>query len=84
MDEHVFFNNIQDAIKIFRRRKMDETTIENSVHLSCSSVCVGGHTAVWAGDPNHELPPGYPCSCGQTKLYYTTCATCGHKKMEFR
>ena len=61
----------------------DEKT-ESSGCISGNNVCSGGHTILWGGDPNYEIPTGCKCSCGQTKVYYEICATCGHKKMEFR
>ena len=82
MREHLFFDNIRDAIKILRRGKVETTG--SSGCISGSNVCSGGHTILWSGDPNYEIPAGYPCSCGRTKVHYEICATCGHKKMEFR
>ena len=44
--------------------------------------CSSGHTVIWAGSLNYEIAEGTPCACGRTKVHYTTCPTCGHKRME--
>ena len=83
MGEHIFFDNIRDAIKTLRGTKV-ETTTKDSGSISGNNVCSGGHIILWAGDPNYEIPEGCPCSCGQTKVHYETCPVCNHKKMEMR
>ena len=55
-----------------------------SVAPGGSSICSGGHTAIWSGAADYVLPEGYPCSCGQTAVHYYTCPTCGHRKIEMR
>jgi len=85
MPEHIFFDNIRNAIKAFKTVKTGEIMGCNRTNtVSDSNICSGGHTAIWAGAADYVLPEGYPCSCGQTAVHYYTCPTCGHRKMEMR
>ena len=50
---------------------------------STSLPCSGNHTIFWTGAPFYEIPEGTPCACGQTKVNYTVCKKCGHRRMDF-
>ena len=58
--------------------KMGENIYYNT---TSKGLCSGGHTVLWAGDPNYEIPEGYPCACRWGVVMYVTCPTCEHKKM---
>jgi len=50
----------------------------NSNTGTYNPFCSGGHSFMWAGDPNYKIPEGTLCACGQTKVHYVTCKFCGH------
>jgi len=61
--------------------------IENTIHgstgyiASNGGICLGEHHSfIFAG--SGKIPEGYLCACGQKKLHYKICPTCGHEITE--
>lgn len=49
-----------------------------SDNITLSFSCGGKHFWTWAGDPNHPLPEGYPCTCGLMLWHTEICSECGN------
>jgi len=59
-----------------------ETGYYDNPHYANSCAAGQGHYFIWAGDPDLEIPEGFPCACGQMKAHWGICPTCGSRVLK--